>query len=131
MSDTISGTIKQIGDTLRGDLLSFAELSVPEQDIFITALTPQPRLGFTDQQREWLADWWLECNAETLHDLAALQMGTWQTRQAQDGTHYLPATLLTDAVSGRRLAKAYGILSELNLVDTDEIIWPIPPESPD
>ena len=121
-------TITDIGDALRAEPISYADMPSEWQTALVSAMRPDRLHGFDGQQADWIYSWLLEVTPEQLADLQALHPRQYVAREATDGTLYLSAALLTDAIEGRSLSAAMPILGTLTLRYVDAVEFPPPPE---
>ena len=116
--------IQAFGDHLRAVPTTWHEIDPLAKLTLLDAMMPDPITGFCDHARAWLYSWWLPCGDA---DLALLNtLGNYAGRRDVDGTLYLSAALLTDAVHGRRLAAALPMLETKVLTHDSAITWPEP-----
>jgi hypothetical protein len=103
----------------------WVELSQELKELFYLLF---PRPSFSDEQRYWLQFWWLPVTNEIVDQLNALcpPMTQVSTRVDVEGNQFIPASLLSDAVDGRRLSMLLPILQLLPLAYKAEEDWPIP-----
>lgn len=99
----------------------------------ILQLDPNAPEGFTDEERAFVAGYWLEVEdfqVAAIND--ALEAAGSPLRVAAkvdvQGFTYLSAGLLVDTAEGRPMAAASQILRGLNVVSGDSIEWPAPTE---
>ena len=118
-------TITDIGDALRAEPRSYAEMPAEWQDALTSAMRPDKVHGFSQQQSAWIYSWLLEVTPAQLADLQALHPRQYAAREAKYGTIYLSAALLTDALDGRRLSAAESILTSLTLRHESVVEFPI------
>lgn len=109
--------------------LPWSELS-PEQQVAFRLLMPDP--SFTDEQRFWLGQWVLAVETQQVEALNALMPpnNVIAPREAEDGSLYVGADLLSDALDGRRLAALLPTLETLPLTFAETIVWPEPQIEP-
>ena len=119
-------TITDIGDALRAEPMPLADFPQAWIDALIEALRPDPIHGFSGQQAAWIYAWLLEVTADQLAELQDLHPRQYAAREATDGTLYLSAALLTDAVDGRSLSAALPILANLTLRHSTAVTFPEP-----
>lgn len=119
-------TITDIGDALRAEPRSYAEMPAEWQAALTSAMRPDRLHGFDGQQANWIYSWLLQVTTEQLADLQALHPHQYAAREATDGTLYLSAALLTDALDGRRLSAAEPILTGLTLRHDSVVNFPEP-----
>ncbi len=95
MSDAM--TITDLGDFMRASPMAFRDIPSPLRAVAVAALLPAD--GFTEQQRAWLARWWLACTSNDVDAInAALPLSVRVSPIEIDGLLYLGADLLTDAL---------------------------------
>lgn len=119
-------TITDIGDALRAEPRSYSEMPAEWREALEAGILPDRIHGFAKQQADWIYGWYLEVTAEQLAELQALNPRQYAAREAVDGTLYLSAALLTDAVRGGRLSAALPILSTLTLHYATTVTFPEP-----
>lgn len=113
-----------IGDSLRANPRSYADLQPQERELLHAALRPHRITGWHSQQYHWINLWWLGCTAQQVEQLESIQQNQFLARTDDHGKLYLRAAVLTDAVEGRRLAAALPILETMVLWHTDDLDWP-------
>ena len=104
--------------------LPWADLS-PEQQGAFRLLMPDP--AFDDIQRHYLGLWVLPVTSQQVDDLNALMPANSgiAPRAAEDGTLWIGADLLSDALDGRRLSPLLPMLETLPLPYAETITWPV------
>ena len=122
-TDTIA-QIQAFGDHLRSVPTTWHEIEPLTKLTLLEAMMPDPLTGFCEQAREWLYSWWLPCGVSDVQLLNTI--GNYSAREDVDGTLYLSAALLTDAVMGRRLDAALPMLESKVLTHESAITWPQP-----
>jgi hypothetical protein len=119
-------TLDQMGDILRENPASFAQLPQEWQDYLTVAMRGNP--SFTPEQEHWFARWWLPVTEETVAELNELTPENFQIspRLATDNVLYVGAYLLTDAVDGGPFAPMRSMLENLTLTWREPEDWPQP-----
>lgn len=117
--------ITAAGDLLRANPMPWEDLPQEASAVLAAALMPAP--SFTLEQRGYLNLWWLPVSQEGLSALNALcPPDTILTARAQvDGSLYLNADLLSDALEGGRLAALLPILKTMTLTYFLPEDWPV------
>ena len=126
MSNVTPEQMQAIGDHLREAPRSWRQLHWTRRNTLIEALRPHPITGFDPIQYGWLSGWLLEITPEQLATLQANTPNQYVPIKATDGTLYLSASLLTDALDGRRLSADLPILDTLPMIDRSTITFPEP-----
>jgi len=119
-------TLDEMGDILRQNPASFAQLPQEWQDYLTVAMRGNP--SFSDEQLHWFSRWWLptsEEQIEQLNDLCPTNMKI-AGRMGLDDTLYIGAYLLTDAAGGGLLAPLRTVLETLTLIWKEPEDWPQP-----
>lgn len=103
----------------------------PDQQSAFKILMPQPKEGFTEDQRYWINKWWLpitEQQIENINDLVPANT-KFVGREDINGDLFLNVDLLSDSLNNGRLSSILFILETLPLTYKLEEEWPeIEPE---
>lgn len=83
--------------------------------------------GFSEDQRAFFAEWWLEVDEKTLDTINSLMPpnNVVAPRVDTDGKLWINFDLFTDAWDGGRLASIIDILRDLKPVQKDAADWPV------
>jgi hypothetical protein len=119
-------TLDEMGDILRQNPASFAQLPQEWQDYLTVAMRGNP--SFSEKQLHWFRIWWLPVTQEQIDELNELCPENMRItgRLALDGKLYIGAYLLTDAADGGQLAPLRPILENLILTWREPEDWPQP-----
>ena len=83
--------------------------------------------GFSEDQRAFFAEWWLEVDSKTLDTINSLmpENNVVAPRVDNDGKLWINFDLFTDAWDGGRLSAIIDILRDLKPVQKDAADWPV------
>ena len=117
-------TLDEMGDILRENPASFAQLPQDWQDYLTVAMRGNP--SFSPEQEHWFTRWWLPVSEEQIDQLNELAPPNYRisARIAEDDLLYVGAYLLTDAVDGGPFAPMRPILENLILTWKEPDDWP-------
>lgn len=105
--------LTDIGDMIRAQPVAWRD--IPEDLRAIAAQALLPVGGFTEEQRYYLARWWLACTDDDVRAVnALLPVGTQVGAVTVQGRQYLGGDLLTDALTtGNTYHPALSVLERL------------------
>ena len=83
--------------------------------------------GFSEDQRAFFQEWWLEVDSKTLDTINSLmpENNVVAPRVDTDGKLWINFDLFTDAWDGGRLASIIDILRDLKPTQKDAADWPV------
>lgn len=116
--------LTKMGNTLRANPRSYVAMPTKSRREMAVTMRPDRIHGFDVQQAEWIYSWFLEVTSRQLETLQEIHPRQYAAREAIDGTLYLSAALLTDAVDGRRLRAAESILTGLTMRHISDLEFP-------
>ncbi len=118
--EEIHNALVALGDAIRANPVSFANLPPESQGFVLQLLTPMPN-GWSDLQMQWVPKWWLESTQEGT-DVANAALAAHGSLRVSARAGYLPASLIADADTA--YAPIGDWLRSLVLRYADDIAWP-------
>ena len=112
-------------DIARQNPMAIKDLSESQREN-LRALRGDPKIGFSDEQKDILCEWFLEITESDLDTInKLLPNNTVATARQLDSKLYLLADMLTDAGEGGRLRNVMWVLQDLRFVEIKKETWPI------
>jgi hypothetical protein len=117
-----------VGDSLRGSPKSWEQID-PSSKALVKSLL-RPVGGFSDDQREFIKNWWMEVDDAILEEINAnLPPHTiCEPRIDIDGKKFVSSDLFTDAEDEGRLKNVLPMIRKLQLSHKPAEHWPVQEE---